>query len=199
MRLPGSITQSFSRGLLKVMLCVISWTIIACGAGNASVTLQWDPSSSSNVAGYAVYYGTVSGNYTARVDAGAQTTVSISGLLGSTTYYFMVVAYTDYGVESLPSNEITYTVPSVPSNPGSTFRISPLAMTAKGLVVSWVALPGETYIVMYKESLKDSVWSVASPALLATGTVLRWTDAEAAGKRQRFYSVVQLLDFPAIK
>ncbi|MCW5553641.1 MAG: fibronectin type III domain-containing protein [Verrucomicrobiae bacterium] len=161
-----------------------------------NLTLQWDPSTSSNVVGYAVYYGTNSGSYVARVDAGGQTTVSINSLIESTTYYFVAVAYTDYGVESLPSTELAYTVPSPPGGPGSTFRISQLAVTADGVALSWVALPGETYVVVYKESLKDPVWIVASPALLATGTGLQWTDLESAGHRQRFYSVTRRLRPP---
>lgn len=183
-------------GLFWVTVCVISWAFVACGAGNVSVRLQWDPSPSSHVVGYAVYYGTSSGNYTARVDAGSQTTVSISGLVEATTYYFAAVAYTDYGVESLPSDELAYKVPSLPINPGSTIRILGLALIAEQVALSWVTRPGETYIVVYKDSLADPFWIVASPALVATGTVLHWTEAETAGKRRRFYSVTRLLPSP---
>ncbi len=191
MKLLGNNARRFSHGVCRVTICVMIWMLIACGAEAVSITLQWDPSTSSNVVGYAVYYGTNSGSYTARVDAGDQTTVLINELIESTTYYFVAVAYTDYGVESLPSSELAYTVPSIPSDPGSTFRISQLVVTAEGVALSWVALPGETYIVGYKESLKDPVWIIASPALLATGTVLQWTDLETAGVRQRFYSVTR--------
>lgn len=195
MKLLGNNARRFSHGVCRVTTCVMIWMFIACGAGAVSITLQWDPSPSSNVVGYAVYYGTSSASYTARVDAGGQTTVSINDLIESTTYYFVAVAYTDYGVESLPSSELAYTVPSLPGGPGSTFRISQLVVTAEGVALSWVALPGETYIVGYKESLKDPVWIVASPALLATGTVLQWTDLETAGIRQRFYSVTRRRQF----
>lgn len=193
MKLLGSKAPWFSHGLFSVAVCVMvmTWAFMAGGAGNVSVKLQWDPSPSSNVVGYAVYYGTVSGDYTARADAGAQTTVSISGLIESTTYYFVAVAYTDYGVESLPSNELAYTVPGDPDNPGSSIKIWSLVVTSEGVALSWVARPGETYLVVYKENLMDPVWIAASPALLATGTALRWTDTDPARKWQRFYSVTQ--------
>lgn len=192
----GSNAQWFRLGLFRVTLCAMTLTMMACGTEKVSITLQWDPSPSSNVLGYAVYYGTISGEYTARVDAGSQTTVSIGGLIESTTYYFVAVAYTDYGVESLPSNELAYTVPKIPTTPGSTIRILGLTVTAEGLALSWVTRPGETYVVVYKQSLKDLFWTEASPSLLATGTVLHWTDTKAAANQQRFYSIVRLLPSP---
>src|SRR5581483_1978565 len=42
--------------------------LVCCGAHN--VTLAWLPSSSAQAVGYHVYYGTASGVYTSKVDAG---------------------------------------------------------------------------------------------------------------------------------
>jgi hypothetical protein len=63
------------------------------------------------VAGYRVYYGTTSGAYTSQIDAGTNTTSIINNLLLDEIYYFAVTAYTADGLESLPSNEISYFVP----------------------------------------------------------------------------------------
>ena len=52
-------------------------------AGNASspaVAVTWNASTAANVGGYKVYYGTSSGNYTASVDAGNNTSYQVSGL-----------------------------------------------------------------------------------------------------------------------
>jgi len=49
---------------------------------NASnVILNWNPSVSRNVTGYDVYYGTTSGNYPYKVNAGNATAVTISNLI----------------------------------------------------------------------------------------------------------------------
>ncbi len=82
----------------------------------SGVTLEWDPSPDAWVAGYAVHYGTVSSNYTVRIDVGNQTSATISNLTAGVTYYFVATAYTADGQESLPSNEVAYTVPFSQTN-----------------------------------------------------------------------------------
>ena len=44
------------------------------------VTLAWDPSTSSGVAGYQINYGQTSGSYTNQVDAGNKTSYTVTGL-----------------------------------------------------------------------------------------------------------------------
>lgn len=73
----------------------------------ASVKLAWDANTETTVVGYFVLYGSASGVYTGRVDAGAQTQVDISGLVDGQTYYFAVMAYDTNGQYSDPSLEIS--------------------------------------------------------------------------------------------
>jgi len=75
------------------------------------VTLAWDPSSDTNVVGYFRYYGGASGNYTNRVDVGNVTSNTVAGLVAGSTYFFAVTDYGASGLESLPSTEVSYTVP----------------------------------------------------------------------------------------
>jgi hypothetical protein len=88
------------------------------------VGLAWDPSPDTNVTGYTIYWGTNNGNtessaanatvdYTSRLDVGNQTTATLTNLTAGSTYHFVVTAYTADGVESLPSNEVIYTVPGL--------------------------------------------------------------------------------------
>jgi len=72
------------------------------------VSLTWDASVSSNVAGYKIHYGTVSGNYSWVVDAGNNTSCTISGLSIGATYYFAATAYDSAGDRSGYSNEVSY-------------------------------------------------------------------------------------------
>src|SRR5260221_14039327 len=57
--------------------------VAACLVAQAeqSVSLAWDPSPDTNVMGYAVFYGNVSGTYGSRLDAGANMTAAIPGLV----------------------------------------------------------------------------------------------------------------------
>jgi len=99
------------RILILSVLAVIFILIAAVSASHAAqVTLAWDPSPEPNVAGYRVYYGTASRYYTAVIDAGNQTTLTISGLAPGVTYFFSATAYSP-AAESYLSGEIAYTVP----------------------------------------------------------------------------------------
>ena len=69
-----------------------------------NVTLTWDRNSESNIAGYNVYYGRVSGDYTRLVTV-ADLTVVIA-VKGSKTIYFAATAYDTNGLESALSEEV---------------------------------------------------------------------------------------------
>ena len=80
--------------------------------GTQSVTLAWNPVTNANVAGYNVYYGSASGNYTNVTSVGKVTSATISGLTQGTTYYFATTTLSTSGSESAYSSEISYTVPN---------------------------------------------------------------------------------------
>ena len=88
------------------------------------VTLAWDPDTDPGLAGYKLYYGTQSGNYSLVVDVGNSTTYLASNLQAGTTYYFAATAYDTAGLESGYSNEISYNAPST-----CTYSISPATQT----------------------------------------------------------------------
>jgi hypothetical protein len=81
-----------------------------------SVTLAWNPSADTNVTGYFAYYGVASQSYTNKINVGNVTGLTISGLVEGTTYFFAITAYNILGLESVPSNEVSYSVPSVVVN-----------------------------------------------------------------------------------
>ncbi len=80
-----------------------------------SVTLAWDASPTPGVASYVLHYGNTSGNYLYSTNVGNQTTTRVAGLQSGLTYYFAVGARDGAGIESVPSNEVSYQVPI--SNP----------------------------------------------------------------------------------
>ena len=101
--------------LFFIALCIIP----ANSAFAATVNLAWNASVGSNVAGYKMYYGTSSRNYSYNVKVGKYTSCSLSGLQEGKKYYFAATAYNTSNVESAYSSEISYTVPTNSSS-GST-------------------------------------------------------------------------------
>ncbi|HEY0548457.1 MAG TPA: fibronectin type III domain-containing protein [Verrucomicrobiae bacterium] len=76
---------------------------------NSDPRLEWDPSLDPNVAGYRVYNGEESRNYTHVVDVGLQTGVPLTNLSAGITHYLAVTAYDVNQIESPLSDEIWYT------------------------------------------------------------------------------------------
>ena len=103
-----------------------------------SVNLTWDPSTSTNIMGYNIYYGTASGAYTKSVSVGNVTNAVISGLVDGTTYYFAATAYDNTGSESDFSNETTRAIPSVATlsmkTVGTQGAATSIVITASGAV-----------------------------------------------------------------
>jgi hypothetical protein len=91
-----------------------------------SVTLAWDAPTTNadgsvleDLAGYRVYYGTISGNYSTNIDVGMDTTAQIILPNNGSTYYFATTAYDTSGNESGFSNEMSRRMKDeiAPSNP----------------------------------------------------------------------------------
>ena len=91
-----------------------------------NITLEWDASTSPDIAGYKVYYktgtsgppysgtGAVEGN--SPIDVGNILTFTITGLAEDEDYYFVATAYDDRGRESDYSNEVSTVRPAPPQN-----------------------------------------------------------------------------------
>jgi hypothetical protein len=73
-----------------------------------SVTLTWNPSVNTNVAGYKIYYGAASLTYTNSITVGNVTNTTVTGLADDTTYFFAATTYDSTGAESEFSNEASY-------------------------------------------------------------------------------------------
>ncbi|HPL63707.1 MAG TPA: malectin domain-containing carbohydrate-binding protein [Syntrophales bacterium] len=107
---------------LSVQVGFILAAVLCLPAGSAhaaNVSLAWDANSETGLAGYKVYYGTASRNYSQTMNVGNWTTCTLSGLSEGTTYYFAVTAYDISGMESPYSVEVSYTIPA--GTAGATF------------------------------------------------------------------------------
>lgn len=129
-----------------------------------NVTLGWQASTDPSVVGYDLYYGTVSGQYNHKIPITSGTSVTVSNLIEGVTYYFVVTAYSSSGLESVPSNEVSYTVPGVrlmiARRPGGA-----IAVTSTGVVpFGWVLeqstnLSTWSAVVIGTNSLVDALFS----------------------------------------
>jgi fibronectin type 3 domain-containing protein len=142
---------------------------------NQSVTLTWDPSSATNVAGYKIYSGLACRTYSNVVAVGNVTSATVSGLVPGKTYYFAATTFDSAGDESKFSNETSYTVPvtaaTMTSATGSGGRFS---FTVSGDT-------GQKYVVQASTDLHD--WTPVQ-----TNTVpFTFTDTNMAGFNRRFY------------
>lgn len=158
-------------------------------ASAASVVLDWSASSSASVAGYNVYYGTTSGNYPNKVDAGNATTVAISNLNAGATYYFAATAYDTNGNESAYSAEVSFIVPGILTmSPGTTPQT--LGLNQGNLpMIQFPVAPGHWYEVQATTDLETwtSIWQTS---VAVANVWIQFTDPDAGSFNSRFYRLV---------
>jgi hypothetical protein len=163
---------SWSRCLATIAsLLLVSLSL--CYAAQ-SVTLAWDASSDPNIAGYKLRYGTTSGNPSQTIDVGKTTTATVSNLNDGTTYYFTATCYTAAGLESQPSNEVSYTTPGPSATP------TPTLIPTAGPTISI----GETSILASPDSRNGNLLVAQQATLPQTATVesLSFYITNASGK-----------------
>jgi Fibronectin type III domain len=148
---------------------------------NESVTLAWNPSTSPDVAGYIIYYGTASHVYSsAQLVFGNTTRVTLFGLVPGTTYYFSATTLDIFGNQSGLSNEARYTVPVTPA----ALTLATRASGRFGFKVSGDA--GRRYVVQASTNLLDWI------SLQTNVAPFQFTDLNAGSFHQRFYRAFYL-------
>lgn len=168
--------------LLIVHLLLAFAICASASAAGQEISLGWNPSADTNVAGYAVYYGPKSGNYTNRIDVGTNTTAVITGLNLGAQYYFAVTAYNSTGLESPTSNEVLF----------STVVRLQLAMNpnpATGATLNFNAFSGHSYSVQGSPDLRNwtTLWK---SSILTNNSSLSYTDVLTGSLTKRFYRIV---------
>lgn len=110
-----------------------------------SVLANWSPVAGAS--GYKVYYGAVSGQYTASADAGDATSKEITGLVNGRKYYFALTSYNAKKAESDYTKLSESVMPNDTEEPGTPV-LSGTAVTARTADLSWPANQDDT--VIYK-------------------------------------------------
>lgn len=170
------IAQRVRLGFAAIIWAVFPTFVIA----GQSVSLGWIPSPSPDAAGYAVYYGTASGSYDFRFDAGTNSTATITNLAQGFRYYFVVATYDGNNRESIPSNEVTYSAAYAPP----AFRS--IELQNGQVVMTWDGVPGRVYQIQFKTSLNQTVWRPLGGVVRTLSGAGVYADTSRLD-RQRFY------------
>jgi Fibronectin type III domain len=172
---------------LIFLLAILQLGTFRCAAATPDAgqvgSLNWDASPDTSVVGYAIYYGTNSGNYTTRIDAGTNTAELIPGLVPGTKYYFIVTAYNAAAVESTPSNEIAITAPTL-------LQLTMGTTPSAGLTLGFTAVTGHWYELQATPDLQN--WTTLWQSSVAAQT--SWTTYQDVPQGnippQRFYRLI---------
>jgi hypothetical protein len=114
----------FSFITISLIITLFLFILPVPNANSAQVTLAWDPNTDPDLAGYKVYYGLLSDQYSNSVDVGNQTSYTLSNLPDGKTYYMAATTYDREGYESDFSNEVVFNAP-----PPCTYSISPTSQS----------------------------------------------------------------------
>ncbi len=178
--------RAFRRTLIGSLLAFAAFHP-AAHAQTTSVTLGWDASQSAGLAGYNLYYGGVSRDYTNLVATGKTPTGTITGLRRGSTYYFAVTAVSSNSVESMFSSEISYTIPPAVVS-GATLSLQ--YKTNRQVVLSGTAPANYGYDVLAATAPNGPTWTkLGSVTSLVSGT-FSYT-VPAATNKARFFRLRQ--------
>jgi Fibronectin type III domain len=166
--------------LLGVGACVTKAPCSVPTPSTGSVMLAWNPSISTNVAGYKVYHGVASGVYnnTNYVTGSTSTNATVTGLVQGVTYYFAATAVDALGVESPFSNETIY---SVPTNSKAATLVTVAAPANGQFAMTVNGVTGYNYVVQVSSNLVN--WT----SVLTNTAPFTFVDVNASQFSQRFY------------
>lgn len=171
-----TIVRLFLAGLLSLSFASVE------KAHASYVRLSWTPCGYSGTAGYNVYYGTTSGIYLYKVNAGNGTSVTISNLTPGVTYYFAATTYDVTGHESQLSPQISFLAGYDLEILNSAVSGGPVSLQFQVQVKHWYEIQATTDLQTW-----TTIW--ASGTALANFT-FAYTDPAAGAYRSRFYRLV---------
>lgn len=177
------------------ILIVLLFIVFLPAAGSAaSLLVNWNANTESDLAGYKVYYGTQTGTYGAPVTLGKVTSYTLANVTAGRTYYFALTAYDTSGNESARSAEVSAYVPATQTQ-ASLSPVSPLngAIVASAPRFTWrgtgfasyslyASLGGRSYTRLYTGTgtsygLSSAFWSFLVPSGSRVSWYVRGTTA----------------------
>jgi hypothetical protein len=163
------------RGAVHRIVCLGVLHLLTAVAvrGDQSVRLAWDRSPSP-VAGYVVHCGLKSGDLPVSFSVDNVTETTVWGLVEGATYYFSVTACAVGKLESEPSNEVEYSVP--------TMGVTNTNSTAAFLLGAVSGTPPAKSILRVRTSGGGNISPNLAGAQLINGKTYTVTAVPAAGQ-----------------
>lgn len=116
--------------ILIIIGSIFIFLFLLPGSGfSAQIRLAWDANTESDLAGYKVYYGTISKSYINSVDIGNEISFILTGLTQGQAYFIVVTAYDNLYYESVFSlevNGVAMELEPLPPAPPPTIVPSPI-------------------------------------------------------------------------
>lgn len=191
---------SVRRACVTCSFAFLLAVVAARPAAADTLTLMWDRSSDTSVAGYLVYVGTQSGVYSTTFDVGNTTSFSYSNAAAGQPYYFAVAAYYPGPLVGARSAEVSgltnaapvLTNPGNQSNPvGGSVSLGLSGSDPAGQPVSYgvtalppgLALTSATGLISGTPTTPGSylVTAVVSDGVLSDSETFTWTITQALG------------------
>ena len=88
-------------GLARTATITIAAVLATLPVSAGTVSLEWNPVSDSDLAGYRIYYGTNPNNLSQQTDVGTVTAHTVTGLADCTSWHLAVKAFDTSGQESV--------------------------------------------------------------------------------------------------
>lgn len=175
-------------GSLTRLVCLVlgisaSFAGLKAATPSCPCRLGWNPSPDPTVAGYGIYYAAAGSSTTNYLAVGLTNQATLFCLSARTAYVFYVVAYDANGVQSPPSNLVSYNPPVL-----SPLTVAPSASGTVNLQFS--AAPGTPCHVEYTPALNPPQWQTLGSATADDCGNVLLTDTVLAGSPSRFYRAV---------
>jgi hypothetical protein len=171
-------------GILQLMvsLCVVQCveilrpSLLLAGSLKAS----WNANTEPDLAGYKIYYGESSGNYSTSINVGKVTLYTINQLKEGVDYYFVITAYDTAGNESDYSAEVSGKIPVVDSTPPAVTSITPrdqntLEIKFSEAVSQASALNKANYVIDNGITISNAAFQQNSTSIVILSTALHET------------------------
>jgi hypothetical protein len=177
--------KNLSPGFFCALAVVGLLSSLVQGALAKDVTLAWSPNQESDISGYNLYYGEqgkAASKLTVAVNSG-----SVTGLVEGKTYFFYATAFNSAGLESDPSETITYTVP-ISSQKQMDY---PVAIAGSGMQITSRGTIGQSYAIQATSDLGNGQWITLQVTQPDQNGLITLIDP-ATDQDRRFYRTIRV-------
>jgi hypothetical protein len=168
---------------IRILALFVSAFVLASPLrASESVSLAWNPVTTTQVSGYAFYLANTNGVYTSRFDVGTNTAITLTGLKEGQTNIFAVAAYDSARIESAPSQAASYIVPGL-------VRLTSPAKSGNHATLSFPVAVGHSYQILASTNLQT--WTNIGQTTSSTSNAwVSFQDPQTGPFARRFYRLI---------